>query len=305
MTSPDKTEIIKSVYEDRETGYGSVRATYFQAHAKDPGIRFIDVKKYLDQRAHRQTQFRYRGYNSWVSPGRLFEIELDLVDMTASAEQNDGYRYALVGVDNFSKFAHVVPVRGKTPDLLIEAMKEVLEKIGTPKQVYSDYEGAFESTAWVRFLNSHAIKKVMTVGSAHGVERFNRTVKHMIQTRLDAQGLDRWRWVEELGPILRKYNSSVHSTIEMTPRQAMDPANELAVAFNLSKNAVKKRRYPDLVVGDRVRVMLKQDGKRKGYEPKWSTEVFKVRFEKDGDYLVTDGRRRVYLRHELLKLTEG
>ena len=107
MTSPERVEVIRGVYEDRETGYGSLRDTYLQAHAKDPGIRYVDVKVFLDRRAHRQTQFRYRGYNSWVSPGRLFEIEIDLVDMTASAEQNDGYRYALVGIDNFSKFAVV------------------------------------------------------------------------------------------------------------------------------------------------------------------------------------------------------
>ena len=47
-------------------------------------------------------------------------------------------------------------------------------------------------------------------------------------------GLQRWRWVEQLGPILRKFNSIYHNTVEMSPNEAMRPANELLVAFNLS-----------------------------------------------------------------------
>ena len=303
MASPERQEVIRSIYEDPETGFGSLRETYKQANAKDPGIRYVDVKAFLDRYSHRQTQARYKGSNSWVSPHRLFEIEIDLVDLTATAEENDGFRYALVGIDNFSKFSHVVPVKGKTPGPLVEAMNEILATVGTPKQVYSDYEGSFENAAWLRLMNSKGIKHIRTVGSAHAVERFNRTIKEKLQTRLDAQGLQRWRWVEQLGPILRKYNSSYHHTIEMTPNEATRPENELLVAFNLSKHAVKNRRYPPLSVGDRVRVMLKQDGKRKGYEPKWSTKVHSVVFAKDGAFLVDDQKRRVYHRHELLKVS--
>lgn len=302
MASPERVEVIRSVYEDKEKGFGSLRDTYLQAREKDPGIRYIDVKAFLDKYQHRQTQFRYRGHNSWVSPRRLFELELDLIDLTAKAEENNGFRYALVAIDNFTKFAHAVPVKGKTPALLVEAMKEVLAKIGVPKQVYSDYEGSFENKAWVRLMNANGIKIIQTVGSANTVERFNRTLKTMLQTRLDAQGLSRDLWVQELGPILRKYNDTVHTTIEMKPNEAILPSNELLVAFNLSKNAIKRRKYPDLTIGDRVRVMLKKDTKRKGYMPRWSTETYKVTYEQGGDFLVDDDKRRVYHRHELLKV---
>ena len=302
MASPERVEVIRSVYEDKEKGFGSLRDTYLQAREKDPGIRYIDVKAFLDKYQHRQTQFRYRGHNSWVSPRRLFELELDLIDLTAKAEENNGFRYALVAIDNFTKFAHAVPVKGKTPALLVEAMKEVLAKIGVPKQVYSDYEGSFENKAWVRLMNANGIKIIQTVGSANTVERFNRTLKTMLQTRLDAQGLSRDLWVQELGPILRKYNDTVHTTIEMKPNEAILPSNELLVAFNLSKNAIKRRKYPDLTTGDRVRVMLKKDTKRKGYMPRWSTETYKVTYKQGGDFLVNDDKRRVYHRHELLRV---
>ena len=83
MASPARQEIIRQVYEDQETGFGSVRDTYRQANAKEPGIRFIDVKSWLDKLAHRQAVFRPRGYNTWVSPGPLFKLEIDVVLVTA------------------------------------------------------------------------------------------------------------------------------------------------------------------------------------------------------------------------------
>ena len=89
----------------------------------------------------------------------------------------------------------------------------------------------------------------------------------------------------------------------MTPNEATLPANELLVAFNLFKHAVKKRNYPELSTNDRVRVMIKKDSKRKGYMPHWSTEAYKVTFMQDGGYMVDDGKRRVYRRHELLKVS--
>ena len=131
MASDERNEVIRSVYEDKEKGFGSLRDTYLQAREKDPGIRYIDVKRFLDRYEHRQTQFRYRGANTWVSPGRLFEIEVDLVDLTAKAEENDGRRYALTAIDNFSKVGHAVPVRGKRPAQLVEAMQELDVAVGS------------------------------------------------------------------------------------------------------------------------------------------------------------------------------
>ena len=261
--------------------------------------------KFLDQYSHRQTQTRYKGSNSWVSPGPLFEIEVDLIDLTNLASENGGYRYALVAIDNFTKFAHAVPVKGKTPDVLIKAMEEVFDKIGTPKQLYSDYEGAFENKAWLQMINGKNIKHIRTVGSAHMVERFNRTLKHMIQTRLTAQGLSRDLWVRELAPILRKYNKTPHGSTGMSPNDAVTPSNELAVSFALNERATKSRKYPQLEKGDKVRVLAKRDQKTKGYMPKWSLEKFHVTYKADdgAGYLINDEKRRVYQRHELLKVS--
>ena len=99
----------------------------------------------------------------------------------------------------------------------------------------------------------------MTVDGAHMIERFNKTLKTKIQTRLDAMGLDRDTWRSQLEPIINKYNDTEHRTTHMTPNQAKKEGNKLMVSFNLRNNAKKNRQYPELKVGDEVRVIQKKD----------------------------------------------
>ena len=88
----------------------------------------------------------------------------------------------------------------------------------------------------------------------------------------------------------------------MTPNQAKKEGNKLMVSFILWNNAKKNRQYPELKVGDEVRVMQKKDNTTKGYFPTWSKEVYKVTFIKDNDYMVNDGKRKLCQRHELLNV---
>ena len=98
-----------------------------------------------------------------------------------------------------------------------------------------------------------------------------------------------------LKQIINKYNNTVHSTIEMTPNDAKKRGNRLFVSFNLWKNAKRNNQYPDLAVNDDVRVLLKKEaGKTKGYMPKWSKEVYQITFIQKGDYLINDGKRKVF-----------
>ena len=46
---------------------------------------------------------------------------MDIADFTRSAEVNDGYRYAFVAVDIFTKVCHAVPIKDKKPAESIRA----------------------------------------------------------------------------------------------------------------------------------------------------------------------------------------
>ena len=66
--SESKEATIKRVYANATSGYGSVIDTQVQANKINPGIRYVGVKEYLDKLQHRQTQFKYKVYHSFVSP---------------------------------------------------------------------------------------------------------------------------------------------------------------------------------------------------------------------------------------------
>ena len=47
-----------------------------------------------------------------------------------------------------------MPIKTKQPHDVLTGLKEVLDKIGIPEILYSDSEGSFNSTVFVRFINS-------------------------------------------------------------------------------------------------------------------------------------------------------
>ena len=80
-------------------------------------------------------------------------------------------------------------------------------------------------------------------------------------------------------------------------------SNEMVVKFNLWNNASRNRKYPSISLNDEVRILLKKEaGKTKGYFPKWSPTIYKVIGIRNNDYLINDGKRRLYIRSELLKV---
>ena len=144
----DKETVLRQTYYDKDTGFGSISETYKDANKVLNSITYQDTKDWLEKQKSRQTK-PYRGFNSYVSPKALHELQVDLGDWTESAADNNGLRYMFLAVDTFSKFIHCVPIKDKKPAESIRAFKEILTKIGRPQQIMSDREGAWESTEFV------------------------------------------------------------------------------------------------------------------------------------------------------------
>ena len=68
------------------------------------------------------------------------------------------------------------------------------------------------------------------------------------------------------------------------------------------ENGNRYRQYPEIKVGDEVRVTIKKDTKTQGYFPKWSPTAYKVLRIKDNYYTINDEKRKVYQRREILKV---
>ena len=291
--------IIKEVYQ---SNFGTAYETYKEAVKKDASVRLQDVKDYLSKRDDIQVKYKPKSYNSFVSPGANFEYEIDIMDIEAKNPTSDT-RYGLVAIDNFTKIAEVIPIKNRTPESIIAGLKKIIAEMGKPKQLYSDEESSVKSAKMVEFLNRTEIKSVQTSTHAHTVERFIRTFKDNLYRRLDALKQDKKDWYRHIGPIIKKYNSTEHSTIQIKPNEAGEKRNHLWVSWHLQNNAKRNRKYPDIKPGDMVRVHIKPKIGTKAHEPKWSSTRHKV-IRIDGNSYLIDylPKKKLFLRHELLKV---
>ena len=114
---------------------------YIKKQLTTNSIRLQDVKDYLSKREDedKQVLVNHTKYNSFVSSGPLFELEMVVMDIGSSVSN---MRYGLVAISIFTKIVDVVPIQNKQPDEIIRAVKEIFNKIGIPKQIYSDEEGS-------------------------------------------------------------------------------------------------------------------------------------------------------------------
>ena len=300
-TQTDKDRIIRQIYYDSDSGFGSIAETHRESKKILNSITYNDVKDFLERQKSRQTK-GYRGFNSYVADEPLAEIQIDIADFTMSGAINDGYRYLFVAVDIFTKFAHGVKIKDKQPAESVRAMKEILNVIGVPEVLYHDNEGSWNSGDFIQLLNQNKIKQIITSTPPPFAERMIQTIKNMIHTRLGGLELNKEKWIDILPAVLKKYNNTKHSTIRMSPNQAKQGNDNIEVWMNIENKANYNRSYPPLFRGSDVRTYVKPETMTKGYESKWSKEVYKVvaiTVDKK-QFMVNNNTRRLYSRHELL-----
>ena len=106
---------------------------------------------------------------------------------------------ALLMVDIFTKFTHIVSVKSKQPADVLEGIQNCFEKMDKPRSIYCDVEGAFVSNIVKQYLDNTNVKLITTNGHAPVAERQIRTFKNMIYQRLENSDKT---WRELLYPVL-------------------------------------------------------------------------------------------------------
>jgi hypothetical protein len=274
MTS-EKDKVIAKVFYD-EAGYGSITATLADAKKYDETITYNDVKKWKENNTERKTNLR--GYNSFIVDKPFEEFQMDLAFFyDLNKETNDKtYLGILIMVDIFTKYAAAVLIKTNTIPDILEAIKECLKKKGgKPETIYSDNEGAWSAgTAVDKYFQQEKIRHLITRSHAPVAERTIRTIKSMIYQRVEKT---KRKWYDVIGPVILIYdNTMIHSSIKMTPNEARKPANELSVKLNLQLNRTKMRKYPNISVGDSVKLYRKKDKLDKERKSLWSATVYQV-----------------------------
>ena len=313
MANLSNEQILSNIYYDLERGYGSAKSLYEQAREDGTPVSMEEVKKFLKKQPNKQVK-GYKNFNTYMPSYARDVYSIDIMDMVAFIKDKEGktvekdrMRYALIVIDNFSKFANVVPMKNKDSPTVLSALKESLKKMGFPITVFSDSDGAFQSVV-KEFLEGEGVNVKTTLTHANVAERLIRSIKKGIADRVR---FTNGQWETLLIPTLNKYNNTIHSSIDMKPKDVHDDKNEVKVKAELLLKQKKKRIYPNISKGDKVKIYQKGAGNytsRKEYNSRWSDKVYTV--EEVGrdislnKYYKIEGQNRKYNRHELLLLED-
>ena len=190
----------------------------------------------------------------------------------------------MVLIDIFIKFCLVVPVKSKQPADVLAGMMEGMKKHSRkPKLIYSDEEGSLKSEVALSYLKEEKIELHRTRGHPSFAEAFIRTFKNIISgsnelRMMTKMGKRNIQWTLYITETMLTYNEKlVHSAIQMTPKEARQPKNEIKAKLNMSMRARRTRVYPELEINDEIKIMGKKDITEKERTSHWLKEQYKVK----------------------------
>jgi len=203
--------------------------------------------------------------------------QADLADMSAYANQNDGYKYLLVVIDCWSKFAWVIPLKTKGAKEVTGAFKSILQKGRVPKNLQTDEGREFFNRDFHQLMEEYKINHYHTYSDmkASIAERFNRTLKMRISRWWDVVGTH--KYIDKLEAIINNYNHTKSRATGMTPVEASEEKNEEKVKERLFPPVGETSQHPKFKVGDIVRIARKLGVFSKESVGGWSMELFKVK----------------------------
>ena len=206
-------------------------------------------------------------------------VAKDPFNIMATDLSSSGDFIFLVLIDVFSRMAFVEIVDNKSAEEVKKGIQKILNKLPKkPKTILSDNGTEFKNQILSNFLQNEGIKQLFSIAgnpqSNSIVERFNGTVKPairkagMIDDDIDQRTIDK---------IVNNYNNSKHSSLDMSPKQALKPENKDFVRTTLRQNRVLNlsQDKDNLEKGDLVRKALAPNKIQK-LPINWSMDLYKV-----------------------------
>jgi hypothetical protein len=286
------TELEKLYYDPGH--YAGYSATENLSRAAKPNFSRNEVSRWLESQdaytLHRPSRRKFPRLHYSVT--NIDDVwEADLIELR-NLKRYNGYSYLLVIIDTLSKFAWVEPLRDKTCDSVIKAFQRVFARSEGRVPVYlqTDKGKEFIARPLQKFLEENDIRFRVARNpdiKAAIVERFNRTLKERMWRYFTHKNTR--RYADVLQDIVRAYNHTRHSSTRMQPA-VVTRENARIARENIARrwSVEKRERKAKYRVGDLVRISRAKATFEKGYEARWSEEIFRI-------YRVLEWRKpRVY-----------
>jgi hypothetical protein len=271
----ENSELLKSIYYNAShpAGYGGVGPL-----ARAAKLPTKQVQEWLKSQPayglHKPA--RRRGYKTrkYKTSGIDHQWQADLADMQAEAPHNNGFKYILVVIDVFSRYAWAEPLKSKSPRDVKPAFIKIFNEGRKPFKIQSDQGLEFESNTMRNFFSQHGIHQfsVKSQYKAAIVERLNQTLKAKMFRALTHSNSK--KWITVLPQLVSAYNKSHHRGIGMAPND-VDGDNEMEL-WRRNETETSTNKKVKVKVGDAVRLNKAKQTFEQGYLPNWTEEVFTV-----------------------------
>ena len=261
--------------------FGSKQPASFSginALRKQTGKKTKLVKKWLTQQdtytLHKPVRQKFKRRKVVVG-GIDHQWQIDLVDVSRIAKQNQNHHFILTCIDVFSKYAWAVPLKSKSGQSLVSGFGSILKSGRKPFYIHADRGTEFWNAKFKALLDEHGIKLFATYNDetkAQICERFNRTLKAKMWKYFTHH--DTLHYLDVLQDLLDSYNSSHHRSIDMAPNHVNVLNQEIVwqTLYGQPEPPAKQKFF----VGDRVRLSKTRRTFWKSYLPNWTDEIFTV-----------------------------
>ena len=158
---------------------------------------------------------RRKVYSSFID--KIWGVEL--ADMQLIIKYNKGIRYLFCVIDLFSRYSWVIPLKNKKGESVVEGFKKTLDDSNRkPNKIWVGHGSEFYNNKFKSLLEENDIETYSTFngGKSVVVERFIKTLKNKIYKHMTYIGKN--VYIDVLDDIVKKYSTSVHSSIKMKPK---------------------------------------------------------------------------------------
>ena len=277
---------IGALYKDpkKASSFSGLNKIYItlQKSKQHKNVRYKDIKPVISKE---ETYQLYKPAKKKIERNKVItsyrgdQLELDLIDMTKYSKHNDNIKYILSGIDVFSRFGYAIPLLSKSQNEVLQGIKKITDRERFDR-VRSDKGGEFSSKKLDSYFKSKKINHFFSNNDdikCAVVERFNKTlkskiVKYMYQNQT-------YKYIDILDDILKSYNSTIHRSTQMRPKD-VNKATGLTLWAKeyMKKGKTRKKKTPffKYEIGNYVRLSRSTNIFSREYDQKWTGELFKI-----------------------------
>jgi hypothetical protein len=273
----DIQEKLRQIYYDPLVGLMSANKLYLKLNKKVP----LDViQDFIEKQEASQLHKKTGKINYFPISGPAGTFQADLTFFDQIKRSNEGFHVLLTAIEVNSRKAYVRPLKNKSQASIVEAFSSIIDEAQDflPVKVLGTDQGSELKSDFQKMLSSQGIEYYSSDAGTHNtmgmVERFNRTLREMIEKYLTAYNTN--KYIDVLDDLLFNYNNSVHSVTGFKPDKVGE--KELKVIFQQKSEQQAKAFSTNqpLAVGQKVRRIKDKNLFEKGATAKYHKGVYEI-----------------------------